>query len=273
MLIKSNNNFPTAAGLASSAAGYACLVSALASFYDINDKKTLSILARQGSGSACRSIYGGFVEWQAGTNSHTSFAEQIVDETHWPELRVIILVLNDMAKEVPSTSGMKRTVETSQLLKYRAEKIVPARCQEMKEAILDKNFHLFAELTMMDSNQFHAVCLDTYPPIFYLNQASKAVISFTHEYNNYYGSNKLAYTFDAGPNACLFVENNQYHEVLNLLAKFFPSDNISFEGDSPAKSVDQNLHSALSAKLKVQPNIVKGIIKTRLGPGPEATQV
>lgn len=270
MQIHSNNNFPTAAGLASSAAGYACLVSALAALFDITDKKMISILARQGSGSACRSIYGGFVEWLAGTDSSSSFAKQIVTETAWPEMRIIILVINDEAKEVPSTSGMKRSVETSQLLKYRAKHIVPVRCDAMRQAIMDKNFHDFAEITMMDSNQFHAICLDTYAPIFYLNEASKAIINFVHQFNNYYSTNKLAYTFDAGPNACLFMEENTRPQVLQLLNIFFPTAGIKFTDAND--SLDSNLQQLLSLKVKKLPNIIREVIQTRLGPGPEVIQ-
>ncbi len=69
----------------------------------------------------------------------------------------------------------------------------------------DKNFPVFAELTMKDSNQFHAVCQDTYPPCVYLNQASHAVSSLVHQINSSSHNLVAAYTFDAGPNACIFL--------------------------------------------------------------------
>lgn len=80
---------------------------------------------------------------------------------------------------------MKESVETSELLKYRSEVVAPRRCEEMTKAIEAKDFSQFAELTMRDSNQFHAVCLDTYPPIFYLNAASQAVIQLVHKFNQW----------------------------------------------------------------------------------------
>ncbi|XP_074593860.1 mevalonate diphosphate decarboxylase [Brevipalpus obovatus] len=270
LLINSNNNFPTAAGLASSAAGYSCLVSALGAFFDIDDKKVLTKLARLGSGSACRSIYGGFVEWKAGTDHDSSFAEQIVDENHWSSLRVLILVLNDAAKEVSSTGGMKRSVETSKLLEYRAKAIVPERCQQMRTAILDQNFHRFAELTMKDSNQFHATCLDTYPPIFYLNQASKAVIELVHAFNDYHGKNKVAYTFDAGPNAFLFMEKDQMTTMLTLVNHFFPSEEPKLsQWKENFPHIDTGLIEALSKKLNIMPGCLKGHFLTQVGSGPE----
>ncbi|KAG8232934.1 hypothetical protein J437_LFUL011043, partial [Ladona fulva] len=92
--ICSENNFPTAAGLASSAAGYACLVYALSQLYGLEGD--ISALARQGSGSACRSIFGGFVQWNRGQDEEEgkgSIAEQIADVSHWPEMRIVILVV------------------------------------------------------------------------------------------------------------------------------------------------------------------------------------
>ncbi|XP_012578309.1 PREDICTED: uncharacterized protein LOC101633701 [Condylura cristata] len=92
--VASVNNFPTAAGLASSAAGYACLAFALARVYGV--QSDLSEVARRGSGSACRSLHGGFVEWQMGerADGQDSVARQVAPESHWPELRVLILVVS-----------------------------------------------------------------------------------------------------------------------------------------------------------------------------------
>lgn len=152
--VVSENNFPTAAGLASSASGYACLVYALAQLYGLK-KQEISDIARLGSGSACRSMYGGFVQWQKGVHldGKDSIAVQVAPASHWPDLHVLILVVNDSKKKVGSTSGMARSVVTSELIKYRVEKCVPQRIHSMTQAIKDKNFPKFAEVTMKDSNQ------------------------------------------------------------------------------------------------------------------------
>ena len=125
--ICSENNFPTAAGLASSAAGYACLVSALCKLYNI--KCDVSALARQGSGSACRSVYGGFVRWVMGNreDGSDSIAVQLQPANHWPGLKVIICVASDNRKTTSSSIGMRNSVNTSELIKYRAEYSVPTR--------------------------------------------------------------------------------------------------------------------------------------------------
>lgn len=152
--VVSENNFPTAAGLASSASGYACLVYTLAQLYGLK-KQEISDIARLGSGSACRSIYGGFVQWQKGVqmDGKDSIAVQVAPASHWPDLHVLILVVNDTKKKVASTSGMARSVVTSELIKYRVEKCVPQRIHSMTQAIRDRNFPKFAEVTMKDSNQ------------------------------------------------------------------------------------------------------------------------
>lgn len=203
--ICSKNDFPTAAGLASSAAGYACLTAALAKLYKVNTD--ISAIARLGSGSACRSVYGGFVRWHAGINSDgsDSLATQITDSLHWPEMRVIIVVVKDSMKHISSNVGMKLAKETSELLKYRVEHCVPKRVEEISKAIVNKDFNKFAEITMKDSNQFHAICLDTYPPCVYMSDVSHNIVNVIHKYNELSGELKVAYTFDAGPNACLYL--------------------------------------------------------------------
>ena len=112
----SRGDFPAAAGLASSAAGFAALaVAARAAAGFKRDTKAESILARRGSGSASRSIEGGFVRWNRGKrpDGKDSFGEQLFDEGHWPELRLLVGMVSREEKEVKSRDGMRSTVETS----------------------------------------------------------------------------------------------------------------------------------------------------------------
>ncbi|XP_054919646.1 diphosphomevalonate decarboxylase isoform X7 [Dermacentor andersoni] len=185
----------------------------------------LSGIARRGSGSACRSMYGGFVAWVKGSkpDGSDSVAKQIASSDHWPQMRVIILVASDAKKDTSSSHGMARTMETSALIQERASNIVPQRMKDMADAILEQDFNKFAEITMKESNQLHAVCLDSYPPIHYMTSASWDVVSLVHRYNRFYGTNKLAYSFDAGPNACLFLLEESLPEVLALIEYAFPT--------------------------------------------------
>lgn len=120
-----------------------------------------------------------------------SIAKQIAPASHWPEMRVLILVVNDAKKKYSSTSGMKKSVETSEFLKYRVNEIVPKRINTIINAIKQKNFDTFAEITMQDSNSFHATCLDTLPPCVYMNDISHIIADVVHAYNDLKGSNKV----------------------------------------------------------------------------------
>ncbi len=158
--IVSRNTFPTAAGLASSAAGYACLVHTLADVYCVSETYPgeLSTIARQGSGSACRSLYGGFVEWSMGAriDGSDSLAVQVATESHWPDLSLLIAVVSEKKKDTGSTDGMVRSVATSELLRHRALSVVPERLKAIEAAYRARDFPTFAKITMQDSNQFHA---------------------------------------------------------------------------------------------------------------------
>ncbi|XP_059318240.1 diphosphomevalonate decarboxylase 1-like [Lycium ferocissimum] len=226
--IASNNNFPTAAGLASSASGFACLVTNLANMENVQQENgKLSAIARQGSGSACRSLYGGFVKWLFGKekDGSDSFAVQLVDEKYWNDLVIIITVVTSRQKEISSASGMRLTVETSPLMQYRAKEVVPKRIIEMEKAIQNRDFPTFARLTCAENNQFHAVCLATSPPLFYMNDTAHSIIGCAENLNRTAGTPQVAYTCDAGPNVVVFARNREAAALLlqRLLFHFPPN--------------------------------------------------
>eukprot|EP01134_Creolimax_fragrantissima_P006015 CFRG6015T1 len=269
--ICSVNNFPTAAGLASSASGYACMVYTLAQVYDVADYE-LSRIARIGSGSACRSLYGGWVAWEMGTrdDGEDSHAVQTHTEQHWPGMKIMILVVSDRKKGTSSTSGMGTSVKTSDLLQHRIKNVVPARMAAITEAIEQRDFKTFGEITMRDSNQFHAVCLDTYPPIFYMNDTSKAVVQMVTQYNAMKGEVKAAYTFDAGPNAVIYALEEDMDQIAQLTSHFFPSSqpNTFFRGTTSALASpsDEVLKAFTLPQLPID-SLQYGI-NTQPGPGP-----
>jgi diphosphomevalonate decarboxylase len=133
-------------------------------------------------------------------------AVEVAPKSHWPNMRALILVASAEKKDVSSTSGMQTTVATSKLFPQRVRDVVPEHMETMKKAILKKDFESFAKVTMMDSNSFHAVCLDTFPPIAYLNPTSFAAIKLVGDINKKAGKTIAAYTFDAGPNAVIYFE-------------------------------------------------------------------
>ena len=213
------NNFPTACGLASSASGLACMAQCIAAAFDY--KGDVSELARLGSGSACRSCFGGFVKWNTGEESKQSIASVLFPSEHWPELNILALILEDDKKKVSSTDGMQTSVKTSDLLRYRVKLVEEERLNEMYSSIKKKDFNGVGKLAMRDSNCFHAVCMDTYPPLFYLNDKSKEIITLVNAYNKFEQTNaknlKVFYSFDAGPNAFLFALDEHLNELIYLI--------------------------------------------------------
>jgi len=268
--VVSENNFPTAAGLASSAAGFAALVRAIADLYQLPQSPTeLSRIARQGSGSACRSLFGGYVSWEQGSaaDGSDSLALQVAPASHWPQMRAAILVVSAAKKGVSSTSGMQATVATSALFPHRAEVVVPQRMTEMKRAIEKRDFETFADLTMKDSNSFHAVCLDTSPPIFYLNDVSRAAIRVVLEINRLAGRKVAAYTFDAGPNAVIYYLEENEDLVLGSLKGGLQGVS-GWNREVSAKGVD-GLDASLLEPLKEG---ITRVIMTRVGGGPVSVE-
>lgn len=300
----STNSFPTAAGLASSASGYAAMTAALAGVVGIWDsvsRQTLSGIARLGSGSASRSMLPGWVWWDANLSQSapadpmksldTSTSRCSVDEGHWEELCVVIAVVNGRSKDVGSTVGMQRSVETSPFAAFRAEKLVPGRMIAMESAVKTKNWAEFAQGTMKDSDDFHSVCSSSVPPIHYLNDISTSIISLVRALNELKlksssndGVNDddqsahplAAYTFDAGPNAVLFTPSRQLPSLLSaLIAAFPPPPSITTAeytcGTHDVSSLP-NTPPELNGKLPMaSPGALECLIVTKGGSGPMVT--
>ncbi len=242
--IVSINGFPTAAGFASSASGLAALACAASKAAGLTlTQIELSILARMGSGSASRSVMGGFVEWQKGekVDGSDSIAVQIAPPEYWPEIRLISVVLKETKKKVSSRAGMKQTIVTSPLYKARMQYIDKVT-SEMENAIKTRNFEKFAELTMRDSNNMHAVMLDTWPPIKYMNDKSFEVIEAVHRLNETTGKIIAAYTFDAGPNAHIYTTEQNVPKVLEMLKQIsgVKKTVISKPGKGPIEITDEH---------------------------------
>ena len=205
--IESINTFPIASGCASSASSMAALVLAITSalkLENIISKTELTKIARLGSGSACRSIFGGICEWEKG-NKDDSMAVQLYEKNYW-DLGIKLIIVSQKEKDVSSSLGMKITKETSELFKYRINYIVKQNLENIKKCLKEKDFNNFAEIIIKDSNNFHACCRDSYPSINYLNEESDFIMKIVMSLNKIYGKNICAYTFDAGSNAFLIYE-------------------------------------------------------------------
>ena len=212
-IIISQNNFPMGAGIASSASAFAALAAAAAKAAGLDlDEASLSRLARRGSGSACRSVPNGFVEWQAGTSDADSYAFSIAPAEHW-QLVDLIAVVSHAHKEVGSSAG-HALAATSPLQDTRVADC-PRRLQICRQAILEKDFLAFAEIVELDSNLMHAVMMTSSPPILYWEPGTVAIMKKVIEWRSQ--GLQVCYTLDAGPNVhvlCLAQDASQLEKLL-----------------------------------------------------------
>ena len=194
--IMSENNFPSGAGIASSASAFAALALAgsVAAGLKLSESE-LSRLARRGSGSAARSIPGGFVEWQMGTGDQDSFAFSIAGPEHW-NLVDCIAIVSAEHKKTGSTEG-HAVAHTSSLQTARVEDS-PRRLEICRQAILERDFDTFASIVELDSDMMHAVMMTSTPALHYWKPASLEVMSCVRDWRT--EGMQVCYTVDAGPN-------------------------------------------------------------------------
>lgn len=222
--IDSQNFVPTAAGLASSASAYAALAAACneALQLELSDKD-LSRLARRGSGSASRSIFGGFAEWEKGHDDETSYAHPI-DADHWEdELSMIFVVINNQSKKVSSRSGMSLTRDTSRFYQYWLDHVYED-IKEAKQAIEAKDFKQLGEVIEANGLRMHATNLGSQPPFTYLVQESYDAMAIVHECRKM--GVPCYFTMDAGPNVKVLVEKKNKQLVIDQFLKHFEASQI-----------------------------------------------
>ncbi|MEI3607043.1 diphosphomevalonate decarboxylase [Pseudogracilibacillus sp. SE30717A] len=214
--VNSINKVPTAAGFASSASGFAALAAATAQALKLDlSEQELSKFTRQGSGSACRSIYGGFVEWQKGqaNDGSDSYAIQIAPQDHW-DIRVAAVVLTAKEKDVSSRVGMKRTVDTSVFYDGWLDSL-PADLEAIKEGIVAKDFEKVGSIAEANCLKMHATTLGAVPPFTYWQDTTMTVMQTVQSLRK---SGFPAYfTIDAGPNVKVLYLPKDEQEVLKKL--------------------------------------------------------
>jgi diphosphomevalonate decarboxylase len=212
--IVSHNNFPMGAGIASSASAFAALTVAGASAADLElSERELTILARQGSGSACRSVPAGFVQWHYGESSETSFAEQIAAPEHW-DLHDLIAIVQTQHKEISSARG-NALVSTSPFNAIRV-KAAHQSVDIIRRAIMDKDFTTFGEETEREAIRLHVIAMTSLPPIFYWNPTTLAIIQAVTRWRD--EGLESYYTIDAGANVHVIAQANDAADVRNRLA-------------------------------------------------------
>ena len=180
--VVTNNNFPSGTGLSSSASGFAALTVAATNAAGLKlSEKELSIIARQGSGSACRSIPNGFVEWLDGDNSEISYAQSIHPHDHW-DIVDVVGVVSTGKKEVPTTEGMK-LVGSSPFFSVRKSHM-KEKIKLCKELLLKKDFTKFGELIEAEALEMHAVMLTSTPSLIYWTSGTLQIMKLTKKWRS-----------------------------------------------------------------------------------------
>ncbi len=196
--VRTENNVPTAAGLASSASGFAALVFALNDLFSWDlSRRYLSVLARLGSGSACRSVYQGFVKWRQGelSNGSDSYAEAL--NYTWPDLRIGVIEIATSEKCTSSRDAMKRTVDTSILYHAWPDK-VERDMNLLIDAIKARDFEVLGRVSESNALAMHATMMDSWPPVIYWVPETVKTIHKIQEMRH--SGIPIYFTIDAGPN-------------------------------------------------------------------------
>ncbi|MBM7544104.1 diphosphomevalonate decarboxylase [Weissella beninensis] len=217
--IESINHVPTAAGLASSASAFAALAGAGSKAAGLTlTKQALSRLARRGSGSAARSIFGGFSEWHAGDNDLNSFAHPI-QENVTMDIQMITVVVDAHEKKITSRMGMQHALLTSpfyQTWVNEAAKDLVA----MKAAIVSNDFKALGTLAENNALQMHSLNLSAKPGFTYFNGSTLEILDLVQ---NLRKQQILAFaTMDAGPNVKIIAQSKDTATIIDILKQAFP---------------------------------------------------
>ena len=211
--VESENNFPTGAGIASSASAFAALALAASAAAGLSlPEPALSRLARLGSGSACRSVPGGFTFWQKGKGDADSYAFSLAPASHWA-LRDCIAVINAAHKPTGSSMG-HRLADTSPLQSARLAD-APRRVERCRRAISTRDFEMLAEVAEEDSNLMHAVMMTSTPPLFYWTPATLRVMKAVRAWRS--EGIPAFYTIDAGPNVHVICPRESSEDIASRL--------------------------------------------------------
>lgn len=197
--VHTDNDFPTAAGLASSASGFAALVRAADAASGANRSEAeLAVLARRGSGSATRSLQGGWVEWTMGTRADglDSHGVAIAPADHW-DVRMLVVVVRAGPKEIGSTEGMNHTMRTSPYYPAWVEQ-APADVDAAREAVRARDLEALGRVAERSALRMHASMLAADPAVLYWKPETLTALEVVRQARKA-GVSAWA-TMDAGPN-------------------------------------------------------------------------
>lgn len=201
--VVSQNNFPMASGIASSASGFAALTAAACAALDLPlPASRLSALARRGSGSASRSLFGGFVEWERGQDDATSVAHQLHPSEHWL-LYDVVAVVSGAEKAVSSEQG-HRLAKSSPLNGGRVASL-PQALAEVRSGLAQRDLSRLGPVIEQDALAMHAVMMTSSPALFYWQPGTLEIIQAIYQWRARDGV-QAYFTIDAGPNLHIICE-------------------------------------------------------------------
>jgi len=219
--VVSRNNFPQRAGIASSASGFSALALSASNALGLNlTKKELSILARRGSGSACRSMIDGYCEWKTGDGDNSSYAAQMAKPDYW-HLADVVAITNKEEKKIGSTEGHELAA-TSPYFRRRLTRL-PQKIKRIKEAFFAKDFLAFGKLLEEEAVDLHLMAMSSTPPVFYWNQGTMEIIHAVQKWRK--NGLPVYFTIDAGPNVHLICLRKDAEKVAKEAKKL---ESVSF---------------------------------------------
>lgn len=211
--VVSNNNFPSSTGLSSSASGFAALTLATSCAAGLElSEKDLSILARQGAGSACRSIPGGFVEWLDGNTSETSYAKTIFPASYWA-ISDVVAIVSEGKKEIPTSVG-HAAANSSPFMATRL-KAMKQKNEMVKKFIKNRNFKGLGELSEAEALELHAIMLTQTPPLIYWTPGTLNLMKLTSHWRK--EGLPVYFTINTGQDIHLIAEQKNVDKVVAKL--------------------------------------------------------
>ncbi|PIZ63002.1 diphosphomevalonate decarboxylase [Candidatus Roizmanbacteria bacterium CG_4_10_14_0_2_um_filter_39_13] len=230
--VVSKNNFPSSTGLSSSSSGFAALTIAGTQALGLElSEKELSILARLGSGSACRSIPDGWVEWKDAETSEESYASTIFPSDHW-NLVDVVAVVSTEKKDVPTSMGQK-LAQTSPFFEAR-QKSMQSKISELKKYISNRRFKSFGEIIEAEALNMHAVMITSSPSLIYWSTGTLQLMKQVQKWRT--EGLSAYFTINTGQDTHILVQEENAHTLIEKLNK------VSYVKKVIKNSISQGVH-------------------------------
>lgn len=213
--VVTKNTFPSETGLSSSASGFAALTKAAVAALDLPvSEKEISVLSRLGSGSACRSIPDGFVEWLDSQDPNESYAVSLYPPDYW-DIADVVAIVSTGHKDVSTAEGMSRS-QTSPFFETRLKRM-PAKIKNMKKYLSERNFLAFGELVEEEALELHAIMLTSIPSLIYWQPGTLEVMKHVKKWRA--EGLSCYFTVNTGQDIHILCEKLDVDQLVEKLSK------------------------------------------------------